>query len=98
MTMATIMKWILIVFCHSHSRYTVVLNGREAIQEALVKRASDFSDRPIIYMFQFFNPNQDGMIPSHITINHVNQSINKLVNLHYLLYTAVSNTRCLCIN
>ena len=32
------------------SSYTVVLNGREAIEEALLKRAHDFADRSIMYV------------------------------------------------
>ena len=31
-------------------RYVIVLNGKEAIQEALVKQSSIFADRPQLYL------------------------------------------------
>ena len=41
--------------------YTVVLNGREAIEEALLKRNHDFADRSIMYAEKnYHNTNEKG--------------------------------------
>ena len=49
----------MIYYCDDSA--AVVLNGREVIHEAFVKRAADFSDRPWFYANQgIFNPNCNG--------------------------------------
>lgn len=49
MCFCTVSRCLHINFTVVLFRYTVVLNGREAIHEALVKHSLDFSDRPGLY-------------------------------------------------
>ena len=59
-TMVRLNSYLLfnIIFTDNLPRYVIVLNGKEAIQEALVKQSLIFADRPQLYMTVLFKNNR----------------------------------------
>jgi len=52
-----------------HVRYTVILNGKETIQEAFVKHSLEFSDRPENYLnATVFNVHAKGKLLSSVLL------------------------------
>jgi len=52
-------------------RYVVILNGKEAIHEALIKHSLDFSDRPAFYTNTFFNKREKGKVYLVLFYSHI---------------------------
>ena len=50
------------IYSNCYHRYTVVLNGKDAIQEALVKHSFDFASRPTFFLDTIFNIGRHGIL------------------------------------
>jgi len=60
-----------------HVRYTVILNGKETIQEAFVKHSLEFSDRPEIYTnATVFNVHAKGKLLSSVLLVLLVEGLN----------------------
>ncbi|XP_066280116.1 cytochrome P450 2J1-like [Branchiostoma lanceolatum] len=55
-------KYGPVLYLRLGSRHVVVLNSYSAVHEALVKKAEDFSDRPVFYSFKLTGQLDNGII------------------------------------
>ncbi|ESO10864.1 hypothetical protein HELRODRAFT_72409 [Helobdella robusta] len=51
-----------VVAYYMMGQYKIILNSREAVHEAFVKRSTDFADRPRARVNNVLNPNQKGIL------------------------------------